>query len=148
MRKIGFNKLILFFLSIQVIYLFTGCATWKLKEHQLPDPVDTKSVPIVIQEKTAYQIDDITVDNNFDGARLNGFEKINDTTYRVIISPENFPINASTYFAFRIQKVRKKKINLEIYYTKHQHRYIPKLSYDRVNWISLDSTQFDTLKAG
>lgn len=127
--------------------LLPSCGSIKLKDHVFPEPVDTSSKEINYQEKTSYRFDGVYVDNMFDGARMNGFQQINDTTFRVIVSPENTPINSSAYFGFRIQSEKPRSIDLEIEYTHHEHRYIPKLSYDGVNWTAMDSTQFDTLKS-
>jgi len=65
--------------------------------------VDTTSKPIYIQTKQTYQLNDVGVfaSNEFEGAHLNGFEKVNDSTALVIISPENIPINNSAYYAFK-----------------------------------------------
>lgn len=131
------------------ILLIFSCKTSGLLQQQtaFPKPVDTSSKEIEVQEKKEYVIGDVKADNLFDGARLNGFEQINDSTYRATISPENFPINHSAYFGFRISSEEKKSIDLELSYTEHNHRYIPKLSYDRKTWWPMDTLDFDTLKA-
>ena len=122
---------------------------YKLRNHtEFPDPVDTKDLPIEFQVKKEYKTDaGIFADNLFDGARMNNFYQVNDTTFRAVVSPENYPINHSAYFAFRIWSQEEMDINLEIEYTKHLHRYWPKLSMDGEQWIRLDSLNFDTLKA-
>lgn len=130
-----------------LLILLVSCNSTRLKTHVLPVPEDTFSKEISYQEKTSYEFDGIHVDNEFDGARMNGFSKVSDNVFRVVVSPENTPINASAYFAFRIWSERERNIELEIEYTEHEHRYIPKLSYDAVNWKRMDSTLFDTIKA-
>ena len=79
---------------------------------------------------------------------MNGFSQISDSVFRVRITPENYPINSSAYFSFRISSDQERDIELEIEYPEYEHRYIPKLSYDAVNWTNMDTTAFDTLKAG
>ena len=133
---------------LSLVFFITACASGKLKEHSYPVPEDTSTKPINDQVKTSYRFDGVYVDNEFDGARMNGFRQINDTTFRVIVSPENTPINASSYFAFRIRSERDRRIDLEIEYTEHEHRYVPKLSKDRLHWTAMDTTEFDTIKAG
>jgi len=133
------------FIILAITFLFS-CSSIKLKEHVFPEPVDTSPIPIEMQEKRSITHDDVTVDNLFDGARMNDFVRINESTYRVVVSPENFPINGSAYFGFRIKSDTKRDIDLEISYTKHNHRYVPKLSYDGINWSAMDSMSFDTLK--
>ncbi|MBT8232493.1 MAG: hypothetical protein KJN84_07685, partial [Bacteroidia bacterium] len=127
--------------------ILVSCSSYRLKEHNFPDPVDTYEKPVTFQEKREITNQGITADNLFDGARMNDFLMVNDTTFRVVVSPENFPINGSAYFGFRIKSTTKRNIDLEIEYTQHEHRYIPKLSYDGENWTAMDTMLFDTIKA-
>ena len=125
-----------------VLFFFSSCKTsYEAKTYDFPKPVDTKTKAIELQEKKVYQItsQNVFADNLFDGARLNNFEAISKDHFRATISPENFPINASAYYAFRIWSNEKKSVVLELNYTKHQHRYHPKISYDGKNWELLDS---------
>lgn len=131
-----------------VILIGISCSRINLKEHNFPEPVDTNDQIITLQKKQAITHNGVTVDNLFDGARMNGFVQINDTTFRVKVEPENIPINASSYFGFRIQSNQRRKIDLEIEYAEHIHRYVPKLSYDGKYWKAMDTLSFDTLKAG
>jgi hypothetical protein len=123
-----------------------SCTSTKPSTFEYPTPEDTSTREITDQIKTSYRFDGVYVDNQFDCARMNGFRQINDTTFRVMVSPENTPINESAYFSFRIRSERRRKIDLEIEYAEHPHRYVPKLSYDGRNWTAMDSTEFDTLK--
>lgn len=105
-------------------------------------PVDTKTKPISLQAKQVYSIEELGVyaSNQFDGARLNGFEKLNDSTAIVYVKPENEPINHSAYYAFKAWSKTPKKFYLTFRYPKgHKHRYIPKL-YKNNGWQIIDST--------
>lgn len=116
--------------------------------YPFPDPVDTRSREITPQEKKTYTTAyGVSADNEYDGARLNNFEAVNDSIFKATITPENFPINHSAYFSLRIWAEEEKDIELELHYTKHRHRYWPKLSKDRKTWMQIDSSAFDTLKA-
>ena len=140
------NRFLPFFI---ILTMFLACKTVKLGVVEgFPDPKDTSDKPILYQEKGVFKQGVITADNTFNGARLNGFDQINDTTYRVTILPENEPINSSPHFAFSLQAEETTDIDLEIYYGDHKHRYWPKLSTDKETWFPIDSSQFDTLKAG
>jgi hypothetical protein len=79
-----------------ILVLIFSCKE-DLKTVLFETPVDTTDKPIELQIKKTYTIDDLGVyaSNEFDAARLNGFEKLNDSTATVIINPENFPINKS-----------------------------------------------------
>ena len=131
------------------VILLASCKTLDLPTHHtFPSPVDTQDQAISTQEKKLYKIDDIQASNQFDGARLNEFTKVNDSTYRVTILPENEPINSSPHYAFWINATDDKEIDLEIYTGDHKHRYWPKLSISDSPYERMDSLNFDTLKAG
>jgi Zinc carboxypeptidase len=105
-------------------------------------PVDTTSKPISIQAKKTYQLKDVGVfaSNEFDGAHLNGFEKVNDSTALVIISPENIPINNSAYYAFKTWSNKAKTFYFTFKYPEgYKHRYIPKIMSNDV-WSVIDSS--------
>ena len=106
-------------------------------------PVDTKSKEIYLQEKKTYQLDDlgIYVSNEFDGARLNRVEKVNDTLADLYFYPENAPINNSTYYAFKSWSSSPRTIYFRFNYpADYSHRYIPKLKKNG-NWSIIDSSR-------
>ena len=96
------------------------------------------------QEKKVYKIDDVYADNTFDGARLNAFAKLDESSYQVTVSPENTPINRSPYYSFRIWSKQPQKISLEIAYTDgFYNRYIPKVSTDGKTWKPLEVQYYE-----
>lgn len=126
------------------ITFLISCAGIKLKTHTYPRPVDTTTRPIEFQEKKTYQVAGVSASNEFPAARLNDFIQLNDSTFQATISPENFPINESPWYAFQIWSTNLRTINLKLHYTHHEHRYNPKLSWDGEQWSQLD-TQFITM---
>ena len=94
------------------------------------------------QQRQVYQEGVVFADNCFDGARLNGFSKIDKTTFQATISPENMPINNSPWFAFRLWSTKDKSIDLKIAYTEHRHRFIPKMSNNGVDWEAMDASHY------
>ncbi|MEN8186806.1 MAG: M14 family metallopeptidase [Bacteroidota bacterium] len=128
-------------LLIVVLLIFTSCKVQKLKTFDYKEPVDTTTKKIQYQEKKTYQYEDVYADNLFDGARLNNFEKINDSVFRATILPENEPINSSPHYAFNIWSDNLKNIALQLYYPTAKHRYWPKYSVDDKNWTRLDSSK-------
>ncbi|PIA78475.1 hypothetical protein BFR04_02770 [Gaetbulibacter sp. 4G1] len=107
-------------------------------------PVDTTTKSIKSQKKQTFTLDDLGVyaSNEFDGARLNGLKKENDSTAVLLINPENEPINNSAYYAFKIWSKTPKSFYLKFQYPKgYKHRYAPKLKKDK-NWFIIDSTNF------
>lgn len=129
--------------------LAIGCSTNSLlpTKHQFPDPVDTSDKPIELQKRMTYEVNGVSASNEYPGARLNGFTQISDHVFRAVISPENIPINISAYYSFQIWSDTTRTIELELSYTHHKHRYVPKLSYDGNIWVSMNTNDFDTLKA-
>jgi len=86
--------------------------------------------------------------NEFEGARLNDFYQVNDSVYTAVISAENAPINNSAWYAFKLWAVEQQDITLNLSYNDGTHRYIPKISYDRIQWTAFDTTliEIDTSK--
>jgi predicted deacylase len=120
--------------------LFVSCSSkyYVRNTFEYPTPVETSNKKIQLQIKKTYHIDDVYADNLFDGARMNAFTKINDSLFEIIINPENFPINDSSWFAFRIHSDSAKTVYLKLTYNNGHHRYIPKISKDRIHWQSID----------
>lgn len=78
--------------------------------------------------------------NEFEGARLNDFYQLDESTYVAVIKPENAPINNSAWYAFKLWSNAEKDIILKLKYTDGSHRYEPKISTDGINWQLMDST--------
>lgn len=131
-------RFVLFVLA--VFLMLTSC--YSAKKVKFSELGDTETKPIEIQKKQVFNLDDVDVfaSNNFDGARLNGFVKKNDSTAVVIINPENTPINNSPYFAFETWSNSNKPFYFTFQYPKgFKHRYIPKLKVEG-KWSIIDSS--------
>ena len=127
---------------LPILILLSACAAQKFpsatRPYQFPVPIDTKTRAIAYQKKQTFVVGDVSASNQFPAARLNDFTKLDETTYRATISPENAPINNSPWYAFQLWSAEKQEINLQLYYTEHKHRYTPKISRDGENWELLD----------
>ncbi len=137
--KAVFSCLLYLIFTSAFILLF-GCNS--TKKIPFETPVDTSSKKINFQTKQTYKLKDIGVyaNNEFDGARLNGFKKLNDSTALVIINPENTPINNSSYYAFKTWRDIPGPFYLRFQYPEgFKHRYIPKLKVNN-EWVCIDST--------
>jgi len=135
---------IIFFYFLIIFVLCIGCNS--TKSVIFKSYVDTSTKSIDFQNKKTYQLNDLGVyaSNEFDGARLNGFEKENDSTVLVIISPENEPINNSPYYAFKTWSQTPKAFYFKFQYPKgFKHRYIPKTRIEN-NWNVIDSSRIFT----
>ncbi len=116
-----------------------------LTEFEYESKVDTNDHPIDLQEKKEYSTEaGVTADNLFDAARLNDFKETGANRFEVPIHPENSPINMSPWYAFRIKAEEAKAIEITLTYTEGigKHRYWPRLSSDRENWMAIDSGRF------
>jgi len=82
--------------------------------------------------------------NEFEGARLNDFYQLDESTYVAEIKPENAPINNSAWYAFKLWSNAEKDIILKLKYTDGSHRYKPKISKDGMNWELLDTNLIST----
>jgi len=119
---------------------FISCIS--VKEVSFKTPIDTTSKKVKFQTKQIYKLKNLGIyaSNNFDGARLNGFERVNDSTANIIINPENTPINNSAYYAFKAWSDTPKSFYFTFQYPEgYKHRYIPKLKIDNM-WSNIDST--------
>lgn len=97
--------------------------------------VDTRNKPIVLQKQQSFIFENgIGFSNEFKGGRLNGITRNNDSTFTVLIRPENSPINHSPWYAFKIWANQKTNIRVHMKYEHGRHRYRPKLSDDLSNW--------------
>lgn len=104
----------------------------------------TTDKPIHPQHKRTIGIaaDGVWVTNEYEGARLNDFFKLNDTLYQVTIEPENHPINNSPWYSFKIKSDREKTIWIKLTYIYGTHRYYPKLSHDGHKWHPINTERY------
>ena len=110
----------------------------KATPYDFPNPVDTTTKPVALQEHRIYHAGSVGARNDFAGARLNGFE-YTGSQYRALIQPENTPINPSPWYAFKLWSTQQQSIELVLDYEEYRHRYAPKLSTDGSNWSQLPS---------
>ena len=110
--------------------------------------VSTVTVPIQLQYKGIFDLGNgLYLSNTFEGARMNGVARINDTLINVLITPENSPINMSPWYAFQLWSDLSQDIYVKISYPEDAaHRYHPKVSTDGKNWLALDSATFQVSK--
>ena len=110
------------------------------------EKVDTRNHAIIPQWRGQQTFGNITFDNDFNGARLNGITQDNDTLYTAIIAAENYPINPSPWYAFKVSSKTPKTIWVHLTYLNAKHRYFPKISRDGKTWKVVDSTDCKLVK--
>jgi len=108
------------------------------------DLVDTHSRPVEYQIKRTFRFPKmaVSVSNEFQGARLNELSKINDSTLSALILPENYPVNMSPWYSFKVWGDEAKNIYFKLNYRHGRQRYYPKVSRNGIFWEPLDSTDF------
>jgi len=112
--------------------------------------VPTNTRPIQKQHIGTFELGEgIFASNEFVGARLNGIALSSDTLITALINPENTPINASPWYAFKIWAEEEKEISLKLTYLDGvSHRYYPKLSHNGIDWKNLDSLNYSEGERG
>jgi len=131
-------------------FLLLIAALWSCKrnaqwEGQEPvKKVSTETVPIQLQYRGTFDLGaGMYMSNEFEGARLNGVARTNDTLITVLITPENSPINMSPWYAFQLWSDHPRDIYVKLSYPEGaKHRYHPKVSTDGMEWHALDSASF------
>lgn len=125
--------------------LLISCKSTSQWEGQGPiQIIPTESKEISLQEKRTFDLEKgIYFSNQFDGARLNDAQRINDTLISITILPENEPINPSPWYAFKIWSESPQDFWIKFTYSdKGFHRYYPKISKDGNSYSNVDSTDF------
>ena len=125
-----------------VISCSTSQKTGTPLSYDPPGATNTKTKSIEMQRKGTFNIDGVSVSNEFDGARMNAFEKVNDSLYRIHIRPENAPINMSPWYSFKIKSHTPREIFLHLKYRDGKHRYYPDYSMDGIRWQPIDSSRY------
>ncbi len=142
------NKIFAFFLFHSA---FVGAYTQTTKpkfegQATTTEKVDTRNHAIIPQWRGQQKLGNITFDNDFEGARLNGITQNNDTLYTAIIAAENYPINPSPWYAFKVSSKKPSTIWVHLTYLNAKHRYFPKISHDGKTWQTVDSTDCRLIK--
>lgn len=134
------------------LFIFSSCKTTKKStkwKGQAPVvAVSTSTKPIQKQQKITFNLgNDLYATNNFDGARLNGITRINDTLVTALITPENTPINASPWYAFKLWSKKPTSVYLNLTYLENvKHRYYPKISNDGKSWQKINNSNIKLLQ--
>ena len=107
-----------------------------------PELVNTETRPTNKQWKGTWAFQDNTVffSNDMEGGRLNGLVMDKEDHYMAVITAENYPINQSPWYAFKVWSSEPKEITVQLTYTNSRNRYFPKVSSDGQNFQPMDSS--------
>ena len=139
--SIGKNGFSFIYIIVFISLSFYSCSSkyYKRRTFEYPVPVNTFNKKIDFQVKDTFNIKGVYIDNDFACARMNACTKSTDNLYEITIKPENSPINDSPWYAFKIWADSTKKIFIKLQYIDGHHRYIPKLSYNGIDWTAIDT---------
>ncbi len=128
--------------------VFSQVETFKGQEPA--QEIKTVNQPIKkIEQRTFYfEKSGIQFSCDFLAGRFNKVSQKNDSVFTVHISAENYPINASPWYAFYITSGTNKKITVELTYEQSKHRYYPKISNNGKNWKPADSSDVQYINPG
>ena len=85
----------------------------------------------------ACEFSEVLFDTDFSAARLSDCKQRSDNSFLLTVKPENSPINNSPWYAFKVSAKNKKKIRVAIEFVDGDHRYLPKISHDGIQWSSI-----------
>jgi cytosolic carboxypeptidase protein 6 len=130
------SKTSLFVANTLVAFIAIGCRTPLHPTTGLAKSrvITTNRLVQLQLKRTFSSTNGIYASNEFPGARLNDFQQTGPTNFSALIMPENFPINDSAWFAFKLWSKSNQTITIELNYENGKHRYRPKISSDGASW--------------
>jgi hypothetical protein len=102
----------------------------------------TQKITAAPKREWVFPEDGVTFDSRFTAAHLSDCQRTAADTYTAVNQPENRPINASPWFAFRVSAKATKLISIRVTCDGTRLRYIPKISVDGAHWIALPPESF------
>ncbi len=81
----------------------------------------------------------VWISNEFEGGKIDDVWQGGDSEFVVHLRPENVPINASAWYAFKVWSREPRTIDVRLTYEDGRHRYWPKTRKAGESWTALDS---------
>ncbi|MBC6399632.1 MAG: hypothetical protein GDA37_01185 [Ekhidna sp.] len=125
------------------ILMLISCVAGKEEPSGPPELINTTSRPTSRQWKgiRAFQDSTIFFSNDFDGGRLSGLIMDSTNHFMAVITAENYPINPSPWYAFKVWSKTPKSVRIVLTYTNSRNRYYPKISTNGQNFSPIDSAK-------
>lgn len=100
---------------------------------------DAPAIKVTLQERKTwdYKEDGVSFNYRFPGARVSDCVRVAKNEYRLLIKPENAPVNNSAWYAFQVQAKEAHEITVHLQYDGGHHRYIPKVRTENSAWEPL-----------
>ena len=133
-------------LILLLIAVLSGCeptASESTNSSGPPELVNTETRPTNKQWKGiwSFQDESIFFSNQLEGGRLNGIAMDQPNHFKALITAENYPINPSPWYAFKVWSVEPVEVTIQLTYTDAKSRYYPKVSVDGEAFIPMDSSR-------
>jgi len=84
----------------------------------------------------------VSFDDRFSQGRLDGCEQVGGDEFKLILGPENVPINPSPWYAFKVTSATAKTLKLHIILAADGSVLRPRLSKDGKTWSELPKNDF------
>ena len=101
-------------------------------------PAGNAAIKVALQERRSWTFSDpapvVTFDNQFSGARVNDCTQMGPHDYRILITPENEPINPSPWYAFRVKASAPVEITVRLAIATAKSRPRARVSEDGIAW--------------
>jgi len=99
------------FLAITV-FVGTSCKTTNTTITSSVKTPKNSTVDVQQKKDFIFQNGTIGFSNQFSAARLNHVKAVNDSTYSLMVLPENNPINPSPWYAFKLWSNKSQVVHL------------------------------------
>ena len=114
-----------------------------------PDPAppplaisETRPIEDTHRRTIGFQDEGVWISNEFEGGKVSDAWQEGDSRFVVQLRPENFPINASAWYAFKVWSREPKTVEISLEYENGRHRYWPKVRHAGELWTAVDSAAF------
>jgi hypothetical protein len=100
---------------------------------------ETRPIEDMHRRTIGFQDAGVWISNEFEGGRVSDAWREGNGTFVVQLRAENYPINASAWYAFKVWAETDQTIDLRLTYENGRHRYVPKTRHADEPWEVLDS---------
>lgn len=127
------------FAFIGTTVLLASCASAPAAEQLKSKLPETTRSALCENDIAAIFVDHVT-------ARVNKCDVTGSDSFRFKVTPEDFPINKSAWYGFRVDPKTDGDLRITLDYENGYHRYPPKVSYDGKNWEWVPENRAGKLK--
>lgn len=109
-------------------------------------PSGNAAIKVALQERKTWTFADpapvVTFDNKFSGARVNDCTQVGPHEFKILVTPENEPINPSPWYAFRVKASAPVEITVRLAIATAKSRPRARISEDGIRWKRVDDADW------